>query len=251
MPLGYRSVLKMYSSLAHLWPVLNPIEEYSQEACRLRQLITSHLSSDGTPSMVEFGSGGGRLLSYFAGDFHTAAVDLSPDMILQSMKLNPSTRHTFGDMRTINLEQQFDVVLIADSIGYAVSQADLRLTIENGRAHLREGGVMILVPDWTQETFTGSNVWSRTAATDTGEVTLVEYQYLVNTLPRNLRSVFVFLIKDGRTTSIELDHHTFGLHTEAVWESTIETSGLLGKRVVYLENEYGLSGAAFVCTLDA
>ena len=240
-------MFKMYSSLAHLWPALNPLEEYSEEAYRLRQLISPYILSVDTPSMVEFGSGGGRLLNRFTGEFQTNAVDLSPEMILQSKKLNPSTNHTVGDMRTINLDQQFDVVLIGDSVGYAVSERDLELTIGNGRAHLKEDGVMILTPDWTEETFTTSNVWSRRAKTGSGEVALVEYQHRVNSAARSIRSAFVFIITEDGSITVEIDHHTFGLHAKSVWGSVIGAAQLLGEVVPFLDNEYGLSKEAFVC----
>jgi len=150
-------------------------------------------------------------------------------------------------MRTVNLDQRFDVVLIGDSVGYAVSERDLELTIRNGRAHLKEDGVMILTPDWTEETFTTSNVWSRTAKTDAGEVALVEYQHRVNSAASSIQSAFIFIITEDGTTTIETDQHTFGLHPKSVWTAAIGAAQLLGDAVPFLDNEYGLSKEAFVC----
>ena len=241
--------MKLYSSLAYLWPVINPLNEYFGEVVRIRELIDPFVSPLETPSMLEFGCGGGRLLSYFTQEFNTYGVDVSPQMIEQSRVLNPSTTHLLGDMRFVELDMRFDVIFVGDSIGYAVSESDLRLAIENCKKHLKDHGVLVLVPDWTEETYNGSNVWSRTAQTGSSVVSLTEYQYRNGSSPMELRSVFVFLITSDQGTIIEVDYHSFGLHSNAVWKSVIESVGFVLETKAFMDHESGQSQQAFICTI--
>ena len=107
--------LRLYSDLAHLWPVISPPEEYLVEAQEWLDVIRDRLDvapSPGQtlPTLLELGCGGGHLLSHLTPYFITEAVDLSPQMLEISRRLNPQTLHHVGDMRTIRLGREFDVV---------------------------------------------------------------------------------------------------------------------------------------------
>ena len=242
-------MFKMYSSLAHLWPALNPLAEYANEARRIRELIDPFVQSLENPTMLELGCGGGRLLSYFTEDFQTYGVDLSLEMILQSENLNPNTLHTVGDMCVVDLGMAFDIILVGDSIGYAVSEHDLRRTIRNCRRHLKRHGVLLLVPDWTTETFLGSNIWGREIELNGSTISLMEYQYRADRNSNDIQSLFVFLITKDGDTIIELDSHSFGLHSNSLWHSAIQSAGLVCETKHFIANESGQGKQAFICTI--
>ena len=242
-------MLKLYSTLAYLWPVLNPLDEYTPEVNRIHELVSPYIKGVERPSLLEFGSGGGRLLNHFTRDFVTHAVDLSPQMIEQSTLLNPSTLHSVGDMRSVKLGMKFDVIIVGDSIGYAISEQDLKAVILNCRQHLKKTGVLLLLPDWTQETYTHSHVWRREMEFDQSTVSLVEYQYQNLTDPSQIQSVFVFLITNGTDTIVEVDYHSFGLHSVVTWRSSIESAHLSLDTAYFIDHESGLSKQAFVCSI--
>ena len=74
-------------------------------------------------------------------------------MLALSRTLNPECEHLEGDMRTLRLGREFDVVFIHDAISYLTTEEDLRAAIETAAAHVRPGGVVILTPDATTEIF--------------------------------------------------------------------------------------------------
>ncbi len=74
-------------------------------------------------------------------------------MLELSQTLNPECEHIQGDMRTLRLGSTFDVVLVHDAIAYMTTEDDLRAVLDTVSAHLRAGGVGILVPDTTRELF--------------------------------------------------------------------------------------------------
>ena len=64
-----------------------------------------------------------------------------------------------------------------------------------------------------------------------------------------LRSVFVFLITSDEGIIVEVDRHSFGLHSNAVWKSIIECEGFVLKTKDFIDHEAGQSQQAFVCTI--
>ena len=77
-------------------------------------------------------------------DFDLTAVDLSPEMLALSQRLNPGVPHHLGDMRQVRLGQTFDAVAIHDAVCYLLTEDDLRATFATARAHLNSGGLLPL-----------------------------------------------------------------------------------------------------------
>ncbi len=90
--------------------------------------------------------------------FDLTLVDLSPEMLEVSRRLNPEREHRQGDMRSVRLGRRFDAVFVHDTVDYMTSEADLRRAILTAFVHCRPRGVAVFVPDETAETFeAGSN----------------------------------------------------------------------------------------------
>ena len=113
--------------MAYLWPIISPPEEYGSEAIYFRDVILEELGP-GRHRLLELGVGGGHNLSHLTVDFDCTAVDLSPDMLALSERLNPGVPHREGDMRSIRLEEIFDAVLIHDASSYILFEEDLKDT---------------------------------------------------------------------------------------------------------------------------
>ena len=122
--------------MAYLWPIISPPEEYGSEAIYFRDVILEELGP-GRHRLLELGVGGGHNLSHLTVDFDCTAVDLSPDMLALSERLNPGVPHLEGDMRSIRLEKIFDAVLIHDASSYILFEEDLKDTFTTAAVHLR------------------------------------------------------------------------------------------------------------------
>ena len=143
----------LYDELAYLWPVISPPEDYADEAVYWRDALRRYLG-DGRHSLLELGVGGGHNLSHLTAEFDAVAVDISPNMLELSRRLNPGVEHHLGDMRTFRLPGRvFDAVLIHDAICYMLTEDDLRAVFVTARAHLRPGGLLLVGPDLVRDTF--------------------------------------------------------------------------------------------------
>ncbi|MGC1190894.1 MAG: class I SAM-dependent methyltransferase, partial [Candidatus Binatus sp.] len=132
--------MKLYDELAEWWPLFSAPENYAEEAA----FFARALADSGKPAprtVLELGSGGGNNAFYFKSKFEMTLVDLSPQMLAVSRKLNPECDHREGDMRTMNLGRTFDAVFVHDAIAYMTSAADLSAAIRTAYRHCRVGGI--------------------------------------------------------------------------------------------------------------
>jgi SAM-dependent methyltransferase len=186
--------------------------------------------------------GGGHLLSHLTPDFDAAAVDLSPEMLALSKQLNPGVDHHIGDMRSVRLPRKFDVVLAHDSIGYMLTEDDLRAAFKTARAHLRPGGLFVAAPDWFKETFAGPSVLHWVRRQDNLEVTFIEYVETSDTGSTTIESIFFFVIKGDHSLRVEQDRHLSGLFPRYTWSRILGDLGFTPEEISYPPYQGGYGG---------
>ncbi len=143
---------RLYANMAEWWPLLSPPCEYVEEAEDLLRMIRERRGT-GRCSLLELGCGGGSLASHLAPHFDLTLTDLSPDMAEVCRRTVPQAQVLVGDMRSLRLGRQFDIVLVHDAIMYATDAQQLRATFETAAAHCAPGGLAVFLPDCVRETF--------------------------------------------------------------------------------------------------
>lgn len=147
-PLAHR----FYGDLAPWWPLISPVAEYETEAAFIATLL--HSAALPVGELLELGSGGGNVASHLKGHFDLTLVDLSPQMLAVSRRLNPQCRHAPpADMRSVRLDASFDAVLIHDAIDYMTTVDDLAAAVRTAHTHCRPGGMAVFLPDHVAETY--------------------------------------------------------------------------------------------------
>jgi len=216
--------MKMYDELAYLWPLISPPEHYKHEALIWKNILDEKLKGS-KGCVLELGVGGGHNLSHLTDSYEATAVDISPKMLINSRRLNPTVTHFVGDMRTVRLNKKFDAVIIHDAISYLLNEKDIEMTIRTVTAHLRPGGIFVTAPDWLKETFPGIHTDSHlTKGIDT-EVALFEYSHDPNPLDTTMETYFTYYIKEEGILRIEQDKHITGLFSENIWTSAMSKVG--------------------------
>lgn len=154
-----------YGTLAPLWPLVSPVEEYAGEAGEILRVLSQHAPDART--LLELGCGGGHVAFYSKRRFDCTLTDLSAPMLACSRQLNPECAHVEGDMRSLALARTFDVVLVHDAIDYMTSEDDLRAAFETAWRHLGPGGLACFIPDHVAEAYApDTSVSEATATTD-------------------------------------------------------------------------------------
>jgi SAM-dependent methyltransferase len=221
---------RIFSDLAHLWPLLSPPEDYVPEAESVHRILARCLGpalfADGRrPRLLELGAGGGHTIYHLTDRYEITAVDLSPEMLANCARLNPSVETVVGDMRDLRLERIFDAVLIHDAIDYLVEAAEVEQTLATAAAHLAPGGIVLVAPTYVAETFVEHEV-EHDHHSD-GDTDLTYFSY-VHRLPGNgtrVETVLIYLVRrDGQVEVVE-DRHANGLFSTAEWIEMLGAGG--------------------------
>ena len=238
MPDDAPQLPRLYDDLARLWPHLSPPDHYAPEAAAVRGILDEHLGEPAAGQkwrILELGAGGGHTLVHLAEHFDCVAVDLSQPMLDQCKALNPGVPCVQGDMRSVQLGETFDAVLIHDAIDYMLSEADVLATLRTAAGHLREGGVALIAPTYVRETFVDGDVADdgttipgigdpRSESASGAGLTDDELTYFTFVHDRDpedsvFEMILLYLIRDGQTRRVETieDRHTCGLFAADHW----------------------------------
>ena len=265
---------RMYDEFAHLWPLISHHSDYEMEAVHWRNALTSELGQ-GRLRILELGVGGGNNLHHILypncddslsadaachGEHmrcdlpaHDATVvDPSAKMLANCKRLNPTVAQHIGDMRTIRLHEKFDAVLIHDAVCYLMSENDIGATLATAREHLRDGGVLIMAPDWYTETYPGTQLDAGIRRDVTPEFVSIEFDHDPDPDDNMLESVFVYIFKgaDG-CARVEIDRHITGIFPLSTWLALMEAAGFHAKTLPYPVHEDGRDGWLLVGKLNA
>ncbi len=222
--MGDNLVPLIYSKYAEWWPLLSTPDDDLEESQVYTSVIMSHCKSR-PATLLELGSGGGNNAAYMKSTFQITLVDLSDDMLRISRRLNPECAHFQGDMREVDLHMEFDAVFIHDAISHMVTRSDLQRAMKTAYRHCRKGGVCLLCPDQTRESFRPD---TDTGGSDLGDKGL---RFLEWRLPddeqRSSYSVYMTcLFRDGKTiTQGELDSLRCGLFSQEEWLTLLSGVG--------------------------
>ena len=222
-----RRAMHMYSDLAPWFHLLTHPSDYAEEADFVVRVV-DEVSNGRAHTLLELGSGGGNNASHLKKRFDCTLTDLSPEMLALSKTLNPECEHLEGDMLTLRLGRTYDVVFVHDALSYLTTEPDLRAAIETAAAHVRPGGVVILVPDATRESFAPGTdhggrddedgrglrylEWTHGPESPDASTYLVDYAIAVCEPDSPLRIVH--------------DQHILGLFDEATWRHLLAEAGL-------------------------
>jgi SAM-dependent methyltransferase len=223
---------KMYNELARWWPLISPVEEYEDEAAFFLSLLTEK-TANSPVTLLELGSGGGSNAVYMKSAFNSVTlVDLSPGMLDVSRQINPECEHVQGDMRSVRLERQFDVVFVHDAIDYMLNLNDLRQAMETAFVHLKPGGMALFVPDYVRETFEPDTDHDG----HDGEglaVRYLEWTYDPDEHDTTFVTDYVFVLReDGQPMHVEYDQHVHGLFPVDDWLRLVREVGFQAEYVI-------------------
>lgn len=167
--------------------------------------------------------------------FDLTLVDLSPEMLEVSRKLNPECEHVQGDMRSIRLGRRFDAVFVHDAIMYMATEADLAAAITTAAAHVEPGGVVLFVPDETTE-----NYEPRTdhGGHDGDGRSLRYLEWHAPAVGNTAETLMIYAMREGSSLRIEHEVWTYGLFPRPKWLELIEASGLQAHTLPYPHSDF-------------
>lgn len=218
--------MKLYGELAPWFHLLTHPADYAEEAAHIQAVAEATVAGP-VESLLELGSGGGNNASHLKRRFACTLTDLSEEMLELSRTLNPECEHVQGDMRSLRLGRTFDVVLAHDALDYMTTEHDLRAAIETAAAHLRPGGVAILVPDVTREQFAESTRHGGHDGDDGRNLRYLEWTRDDDPSDSTYEVDFLVALREpGEKTRVVHDLHVCGLFPRETWRRLLADAGL-------------------------
>jgi SAM-dependent methyltransferase len=214
---------RLYTELADWWPVISPTSDYADEAA----FFTGVFKEGGVKTILELGSGGGSIAWYLKEAFHLTLTDASEAMLAVSKKQNPECEHIGGDMRSLRLGRTFDAVFIHDAIMYMQTEGELLSAFTTAALHCRQGGIVVVVPDCTWETFReGTHLEGHDMpAPDTRSVRYIEWVTDPDPSDTMFDYDFVFALRDGNDIRTLVDRQRCGVFPRATWLALLDKAG--------------------------
>lgn len=225
--------------------------DYEEEATTFGRIFAEAMP--GAKTMLELGSGGGNNASFLKHSYAMTLVDRAPGMLAVSRRLNTDLPHYEGDMRTVRLGHQFDLVFIHDAVCYMISEDDLSQAMQTAFAHLRPGGFALFVPDFVRETFQPE---TSSGGHDGADVTppmpghalrYLEWTYDPDPSDSTYVSDFAYLLREGeQEVRCIYDRHINGLFSIETWLRLLRGAGFIPQALPFTHSEVSGSRHVFL-----
>jgi len=204
--------MKLYQEWAWLWSEVTPPETYRDEADDLFEIITESI---GRPpiNILELGAGGGYLLHDLQTkhpEVEVLLVDSSPEMLVEAQRRNPNAKTVLGDMATIALNQQFDVVLLHDAVMYLSDRDEVQKVLEVMKRHCSSEGIVVIIPDCCRETFE-ERILTAQCHTERASIHLTEWHWDPNEQEDVVSVEFSVLLRENVHQKVQSHHETHSM----------------------------------------
>lgn len=233
----------LYTELAGWFHLFTHPDDYADEARTYERLIRDACPQART--LLELGSGGGNNAFHLKRSFRCTLSDLSEAMLGASRTINADCEHVHGDMRTLRLSRAFDAVFVHDALSYLTSADDLGAALATAFVHTRPGGVALLVPDWTRESFAPG---THAGGHDDGPRGVRHLEWVHEPAPGATTYTvdYALLLRDGDDVRAVADRHVCGLFPRREWLELLAAAGFEGVKTPPLDPAVHAEQTAFV-----
>jgi SAM-dependent methyltransferase len=228
----------MFTRSAAFYDAVYGFKDYGREADLLVARIQEHKRSPGR-ALLDVACGTGAHLAFLSADYQVEGLDLDPEILAVARQKLPRVPFHQGDMTTFDLGRRFDVVTcLFSSVGYVKTADRLRLAVANMARHLLPGGVLLVEPWFSAETFQSGTLHSlfvdqpdlkiarMNISRVEGDLSIIDFHYLMGT-PAGIES-FTERHELGLFTRDEV----VGAFEAAGLETSYDADGLCGRGLV-------------------
>lgn len=198
--------------------------DYGADTRVLTDVITRHRPQ--AERLLDVACGTGGHLRHLSRHYHCTGVDVSARLLeVAARELGPEVDLHEADMRTLDLGRRFDVVTcLWGSIAYVEDRRALHEVAARLAQHLADGGLAIIEPWLTPETFEDPGRVTVTVDEDEQPVITVVGSVSRDGRRAHLRRLYV-AATPGELATVE-EHHDLGLFTPGEYLEAFAAAGL-------------------------
>lgn len=240
---------ELYRKFAGYYDLIYKWMDYLGEAKFVKKIVAEFKKSDGN-NLLDVACGTGNHAQYLQDSFQIVGLDINEDMMDIARKKVPNMELIQGDMKKLNLEREFDVILcLFSSINYHTSLTELEKTLKLFYNHLKAGGVLIFDLGFCTENWDEGRMLVDAVVEGDLQLARISQSRLHNGV---FNANFVFLIKENGKMDFEIDQHQIGVFPTKDVKMILEKTGF--KYHIYSDyndipwDEESNERPVFVCT---
>ena len=218
----------MFTKTAKHYYAVYSGKDYADESKQLASLIRKWVPEAKT--LLDVACGTGRHLEHLAQNsgFDCTGVDLDHEMLAIARERVPAAIFYAGDMCDFALDVEYDVVAcLFSSIGYARTVERMNRAVANMASHVLSGGILVVEPWITPESWIVGKIHSSTVETDEFVVT----RMMVAEPVERGRVVFEYMIGGSNGISRVSETHEMGWFTHLEYVSAFKKAGLTAEHI--------------------
>ncbi len=213
----------MFTKTAKYYDRIYSFKDYPAEVEKLLTFIPERLRSKSS-RLLDVACGTGTHLNYLREHFTCAGLDLSAEFVNITRERFPDLEFYEADMIDFDLGRQYEIVVsLFSSIGYVKTIENLNKAIACMARHLAPGGILIVEPWFTPDTWIFGKVHS--LQIDEPDLKIAR---VGTSLSRGRLSYFDlhYLIGTPEGTEHFVERHELGLFDRAEMEAAFTAAGL-------------------------
>lgn len=217
-------------------------DNYKKDVNKIIDVFNTYNSSDSN-KLLDIACGTGGHASFLKNTFDVTGIDLSDAMLKIAKTKFSDISFVKADMFDFNLPLKFDIIVnLYGSIGYAKDYNQLLKGLQLINKHLKKGGIFILTPWSTKETFK-SGLFTDTKTQGNINYSRMESINLLNDGKINIDMHHLI----GKNNNINYYHNTMSisLFSETEYVKAIKKAGL---KILKRLDETEFCMGAFICT---
>lgn len=228
----------MFAKSQRYYDAIYERKNYEAESARLAEIISYYKTSAGN-ALLDVACGTGGHVACLRPRFTIEGLDIDREMLSIAKAKYPDVQFHEGDMTDFELGRQFDVVVsLFSSVGYLRTTVRLAKAIQNMARHIRPGGVLIVEPYFTPQTWKPRTRAPGAIVVDKPDISIVRMDDRLCE-GNAVMSTFHYLV--GTVSGVEhfTEKHELTLFTDDEYRSAFAAAGMT---VAYDEHGLGLMG---------
>jgi SAM-dependent methyltransferase len=199
---------QLYKKYAKYYDKIHDKFDQKKESEFINWAVDKHKLSEGN-YLLDVACGTGRHIEFLKDYYKILGVDINPEMLKIARLKIPEVKFMKGDMKKLNIEEKFDVVIcMFSAVNYNTTFEELKTTFENFYNHLKNGGILIFDLGLNIENWIEGLISVDTVVDENLKIAIICQSHLDNGV---FNADFVFLIKENGKLDFDIDQHELGV----------------------------------------